>query len=247
MLATGVVLALALAAYGYFFKGDFGRLSELAAMQPPGWRRRRYRLWIVKSWLLFAAPALVGLAVLGRLDTLVVLPATFAAPALAVGYPALLSDVAAELAIGLAVGSVIGGGWALLRGRRGRRPAMLGDFSALLPQDRVEALLATGSAVSAGITEELYFRLLIPLLIAELTGSAWLGFAVATILFGLAHRYQKWLGVAATSLVGVLLAFFYLQSGALWLAMLVHAIIDLNGLVVRPALAGMLRRGSGGA
>lgn len=237
-----VALLLALAAYAYFFKGDFGRLNDLAALQPPGWRRRRYRWWIAKSWLLFAGPAVLGLALVGRLDALTTMPAAFAAPALAAGYPTPLADIAVELAVGLAAGSVLGGGWAIWRGRKGRRPAMLGDFSTLLPQDRIEAMLAAGSALSAGITEELYFRLLLPLLIAELTGNAWLGFAVGTVLFALAHRYQKWLGVVATGLVGVLLAFFYLQSGALLLAMLVHATIDLNGLVVRPALAGMLRR-----
>ncbi|MGN6376837.1 MAG: CPBP family intramembrane glutamic endopeptidase [Sphingomonas sp.] len=242
MVLDAVALVVALAAYGYFFKGDFGRLSDLAMLQPPGWRRRRYLLWIAKSWLLFAAPALLGLAMIGGLGAIGRMPAAFAAPAVWVGYPAPLGALAEELAMGLAAGSVLGGGWALWRGRRGRRPAMLGDFSALLPQDRGEALLAAGTAVTAGITEELYFRLLIPLLVTRLTGSAWLGFGVATVLFGLAHRYQKWLGVVATGLIGLLFAFFYLQSGALWLAMLVHATIDLNGLVVRPALGGMLRR-----
>lgn len=244
MIADAAALALALAAYVYFFKGDFGRLNELAARQPLGWRRRRYRLWIAKSWVLFAAPAVIGLALVGRLDAVITMPTAFAAPALAAGYPAPLADILGELAIGLAVGSVLGGGWAIWRGRKGRKPAMLGDFSTLLPENRGEALLAAASAVSAGITEELYFRLLIPLLIADLTGSVWLGFAVATLLFALAHRYQKWLGVAATGGVGMLLAFFYLQSGALWLAMLFHATVDLNGLVIRPALAGMLRRPS---
>jgi membrane protease YdiL (CAAX protease family) len=242
MIAAAVALALALAAYAYFFKGDFGRLSALASVQPPGWRRRRYRVWIAKSWVLFAAPAVIGLALLGRLDAVVTMPAAFAAPALTAGYPAPLADIAGELAIGLVAGSVLGGGWAIWRGRKGRQPAMLGDFSTLLPQDRAEALLAAGAALSAGITEELYFRLAVPLLIADLTGNAWIGFGIATLLFALAHRYQKWLGVAATAAVGLLLAFFYLQSGALWLAMLFHATIDLNGLVVRPALAGMLRR-----
>ncbi|MGN6268665.1 MAG: CPBP family intramembrane glutamic endopeptidase [Sphingomonas sp.] len=242
MLASAVALALALAAYIYFFMGDFGRLSTLAALQPPGWRRRRYRLWIAKSWALFAAPALLGLVLVGQLKAVTAMPAAFAAPARAAGYPAPLGDILGELAIGLVAGSVLGGGWAIWRGRKGRRPAMLGDFSMLLPENRGEVLLAAASAVSAGITEELYFRLLIPLLIADLTGSAWFGFAVATLLFALAHRYQKWLGVVATGVVGVLLAFFYLQSGALWLAMLFHATIDLNGLVIRPALAGMLRR-----
>jgi len=242
MALPAAVLALAIAAYVYFFKGDFGWLSELAALQPPGWRRRRYRVWIAKSWLLFAGPSLLGLALLGRLDLLLTPPVEFVWPAYEAGYPAPIQDLLIELAVGLAAGSVVGGGWSIWRGRRGRLPAMLGDFSSLLPQDRVEARLAAGSAISAGITEEIYFRLLIPLLVTDLAHNPWAGFAVGTLLFALAHRYQRWLGVVATGLVGVLLAFFYLQSGALWLAMLVHATIDLNGLVVRPALAGMLRR-----
>jgi membrane protease YdiL (CAAX protease family) len=119
---------------------------------------------------------------------------------------------------------------------------MLGDFSMLLPREAGEGWLAAGSAVSAGIAEELYFRLLVPLAIAELTGNALAGFAVATILFALAHRYQRWLGVLSTGLVGALFAWLYLQSGALWVAMVAHAAVDLNGLVLRPALGGMLRR-----
>ncbi|TPG20920.1 CPBP family intramembrane metalloprotease [Sphingomonas koreensis] len=239
-MLAGVLLALALASYGYFFKGDFGRLNALRALQPPGWRRRRYRVWIAKSWALFAAPAVVGLLVLGRIDAIRVLPGEFHGLAVQAGYPAPIFGEG--IAIGLFAGSLIGGGWTLLRKRRGKLPAMLGDFSSLLPRDRSEGWLATGSAISAGITEELYFRLLIPLLVADLTGNAVLGFGVSLVLFALAHRYQKWIGVAATGLVGVLLSYLYLQSGALWVAMVVHAIIDFNGLVVRPALAGMLRR-----
>ena len=235
-----VVLALALAAYGYFFKGDFGRVSELAAVQPPGWRRRRYRIWIVKSWVLFAAPALIGLALLGQLGAVAAMPSAFFGLALQAGYPAPVFGEG--IAIGLVAGSILGAAWTLVRRRRGKLPAMLGDFSTLLPRERGEGWLAAGSALSAGVTEELYFRLLVPLAIAEATGSAEAGFAVSTVLFALAHRYQRWLGVVATGAVGVLLAWLYLQSGALWVAMAVHAAIDLNGLVVRPMLAGMLRR-----
>jgi len=233
-------LALALAAYAYFFTGDFGRLSALTALRPPGWRRRRYRVWIAKSWVLFAAPALLGLALMGRLDAVTVLPPAFLPLALETGYPAPIFGEG--VAIGLVAGSAIGAGWTLLRRRKGKPPAMLGDFSTLLPRERAEGWYAAASAVSAGITEELYFRLLIPLALAELTGSALFGFAVATVLFALAHRYQRWLGVLATGLVGALFAWLYLQSGALWVAMVAHAAVDLNGLVLRPALAGMLRR-----
>lgn len=240
MLASVVVLALALGAYAYFFKGDFGRLNELGALQPPGWRRRRYGVWIAKSWLLFAAPALIGLALLGKLDAVVVMPAAFLPLAQQAGYPAPI--LGEGIAIGLIAGSLIGAGWTLVRRRKGKPPAMLGDFSTLLPRERSEGWLAAASAISAGITEELYFRLLLPLAIAGVTGSALAGFVVATILFALAHRYQRWLGVVATGLVGVLFAYLYLQSGVLWVAMAVHAAVDLNGMVVRPALAGMLRR-----
>jgi membrane protease YdiL (CAAX protease family) len=240
MLASAAALALALAAYGYFFKGDFGRLSELVALRPPGWRRRRYRVWIAKSWLLFAGPALVGLALMGQLGAVVALPRAFLSLALEAGYPAPVFGEG--IAVGLLAGSVIGGCWTLLRRRKGKPPAMLGDFSTLLPRERAEGWYAAASALSAGITEELYFRLALPLAIAELTGSALAGFGVATVLFALAHRYQRWMGVLATGLVGALFAWLYLQSGALWVAMVAHAAVDLNGLVLRPALAGMLRR-----
>ncbi len=238
-----VVLAFALGAYVYFFKGDFGRLSELSALRPPGWRRRRYRIWIAKAVVLFALPALAGLALLGRLDALAALPPEFAALAAAAGYPLPIDLLVLEVLAGLVLGALLGGGWTVWRRRRGKAPAMLGDFSRLLPRARGEALYAAGSALAAGITEELYFRLLVPLTVAMLTGSALLGFAAATLLFGLAHRYQRLVGVIATSAVGTVLAFVYLASGALWLAILVHVLVDLNGLLFRPWLGGMLWQG----
>ena len=33
----------------------------------------------------------------------------------------------------------------------------------------------------------------------------------------------------------------YLMTGALWVVMLIHVVIDLNGLVLRPIMAGALR------
>jgi membrane protease YdiL (CAAX protease family) len=238
-----ITLALALGAYAYFFKGDFGRLSELSALRPPGWRKKRYRIWIAKAVLLFAAPALLGLALLGRLAAVVALPPEFAPLAVTAGYPLPIDMLVIEVLAGLSIGALLGGGWAVWRRRRGKAPAMLGDFSRLLPRERSETLYAAASALTAGITEELYFRLLVPLAIALLTGSALLGFVAATLLFGLAHRYQRLAGVIATSAVGAVLAFVYLASGTLWLAILVHVLVDLNGLLLRPWLGGMLRQG----
>jgi membrane protease YdiL (CAAX protease family) len=74
------------------------------------------------------------------------------------------------------------------------------------------------------------------------TGSAWVGFGLAAILFGAAHWYQGWTGVAVTSVMGMLFTALYLASGRLWVAIAFHAFLDLIGLVLRPALTGAWRK-----
>jgi membrane protease YdiL (CAAX protease family) len=114
-----------------------------------------------------------------------------------------------------------------------------------MPRNRPEMVHAAMLSVAAGITEELAFRLYLPLLIALITGNALLAFAVAALLFGAMHLYQGWKGVAATMVVGLVMTAVYLMTGALWLAMLLHALIDLNGLVVRPLLSSSFASRSG--
>ncbi|WP_193753138.1 CPBP family intramembrane glutamic endopeptidase, partial [Sphingomonas endophytica] len=159
----------------------------------------------------------------GRLGTVVAFPPEFgAARAMAVrwiGQPSWQ-----PLALGALAGAII----AAVLERRGRRVA-LGDLRAVTPVRRAELGWGVLLAVEAGVTEEVFFRLLLPLLIAQLSGSAVAGFVVATVLFGYAHRYQGVPGIAGTLLAGVLLTLIYLLSGHLWVAMLVHAAIDLNG------------------
>ena len=96
-------------------------------------------------------------------------------------------------------------------------------------------------SVAAGISEELAFRLFLPLLVALVTGNAFVAFGVAVAAFGAMHVYQGRAGVIATTLVGALMAAIYLMTGELWLAMVLHALIDLNSLVLRPALSGAWR------
>jgi len=92
-------------------------------------------------------------------------------------------------------------------------------------------------ALAAGVTEEPFFRLLLPLLIAIVTGSAAAGFVLSLILFGAMHRYQGWRGMIATTVFGGVMTGVYLVSGALWLVIALHVLIDLNGLVLWPALS----------
>ena len=117
----------------------------------------------------------------------------------------------------------------------------IGNVGSLLPRNRPEVAHAAAMSIAAGISEELAFRLFLPLLIVLVTGSALVAFGVAIAVFGAMHLYQGRAGVIATTLVGALMAAVYLMTGSLWLAMVLHALIDFNALVLRPMLTGAWR------
>lgn len=189
--------------------------------------------WAARLWISFGLPALTALLLLGRLDALWRLPPELAtATALARSWGRFQTW---PILVGLAIGSALGAVVAWWRARRGRRPLQLGR-PARLPSRAGELPGALVLAASAGMAEEVYFRLLLPLLIAMVSGSALLGVGAAALLFGLMHRYQGWVGMVATGMAGLFLSFIHLASGDLWSAMLCHVVMDVNGLVIRPAL-----------
>lgn len=245
---TAALLALALASYAWFLKGE-ALLRRWRGAPPARSRIARQRRWIVRAWVWFGALSLTILALLGRLDLLWRLPAEFAPLAVATrtwlagpgAPPRSIGLLAAAVVAGFGGGAVLGLGLAAWRRRRGRGDLHIGRVGALLPRTRAELGWAAALAITAGVAEELFFRLLLPLLVAQVTGSALAGFGTATLLFGLAHGYQRLAGVAATTLIGALFAALYLYGGALWLAMLAHALLNLNSLVLRPAFAGAWR------
>ena len=235
-----LLLGAALASYWFFLRGDIQSRPIVARWLHAGTRGRFFALWSVRALILFGGVALVGLALMGRLGAVATMPSDFAsARGLAV---ALIGD-GADFPVGWMVLALFGGGMiggVVDRLRKGGKPWMLGDISRVIPRHRGELGWGVALSVVAGTTEELFFRLLVPLLVALVTGQALVGFVVGIALFAGAHRYQGWLGVGATALVGLLLTILYLMTGTLWIAMLVHVAIDLNGLVLRPVLAGVL-------
>ena len=80
------------------------------------------------------------------------------------------------------------------------------------------------------------------LIVAMATGSGLAGVIVATTAFAAMHRYQGRVGMAATFVGGGLLTALYMGTGALWVPMGVHVLVDLNALVLRPALSARVRR-----
>lgn len=200
----------------------------------------RYRRGVVLQLLLLGAVPLTALLLLGRLAALTSLPGEFAGArrlAVALVGEMPLGEVAAAGSAGLLIGTLV----AAWRVRHGRRRWQIGDVEALLPASPRELGWAALLSICAGTAEELFFRLLLPLLITLVSGNALLGFGGALALFGASHRYQRWPGVLAILALGLLLTVAYLTTASLLLAMLLHTMVDLNALVLRPVLERRIR------
>ena len=149
-----------------------------------------------------------------------------------------------SLGRGLAIGALIGLLVALvlpvllLRKADPDDVPKLGDIGALLPRTRGELPYGAGLALSAGVFEELMFRLALPALLFGIWPDGPLAFALATLLFGALHLYQRWVGVLTATVLGVVFAYLYLVSGSILLPILVHAVVDLRSLVLLPLVIG---------
>jgi len=238
LLATALLLGIVMQTMGQG-PGIAARVARLA-----GGRTRASALygWALGTAVTFCAPALLALALIGRVDAVWAMPAEFGQVARAAGWRGAIDGEAAWLLGSLGLGAAIGLAVLLVRRALGRAPMRVIHRSAAAARHASEWGGAAAIAVAAGVSEELFFRLALPLAIGLATGSVVAGLAVATIAFALIHRHQGWKGVAATGVVGAGLAYLYLSTGALWVAMLLHVAIDLNALILRPWLDRPLRR-----
>jgi membrane protease YdiL (CAAX protease family) len=227
---------------------DFRRL--VAAEDTAG-RQAIYRKWTWQSLELYGLGSLLALWALGRLDALGTVPAEFAGAlgGIAVSGEFMVGLLLAALATGLLLPLVL----LFISARRARShgdappkviEVALGEFAALMPRNAAERRWALWVSINAGVVEELYFRLFVPLLLCAILGSANAAFVIAAVLFGLTHAYQGWVGVVASGAVGLVMTALYLGTGQLWVPIAVHAFIDINTLLLRPALL-ELARGQG--
>jgi len=119
-------------------------------------------------------------------------------------------------------------------------PVVGGDrVRVMVPTRRSERVWFLILSVAAGVCEELLFRGLLPALLAALLHdpSPWLVILLAAAAFGAAHAYQGMTGVVVTAILGALLGVIYLTTGSLFLAMILHALIDARvGLLPARAL-----------
>jgi membrane protease YdiL (CAAX protease family) len=244
-LLPALLLAASLAALAWFAWRDRAEYARFKLLTETGERQRYYRRWLVTAVLLFLVGSLVLLTGVGRLAAAIREPDAFGPLTVALRRALPANLVSPELLGGLVSGMVIAVvAITIVSVRRGAKvqPVQLGDINALLPRNGAETLWTLLLSLNAGISEELFFRLLLPLLFALAFGHAAIGFALAIAAFGLAHLYQGWVGVLATAFVGAVFTALYLWSGSLVVPMALHVVIDLLGLVVRPTAARLLAR-----
>ncbi|MFT8808957.1 CPBP family intramembrane glutamic endopeptidase [Gluconobacter sp.] len=206
-------------------------------------RRRLYLKWLLQSILLFD---------LGGLMTLWLLPEPLrwtalsrlrlSAPTAKASAPS--PEMSPAFFIGFGCGILIIAGFFILL-RKLKRPAplgSLGDFAALIPRTLPEAGLAFLLCLNAGLGEELFFRLALPLLTSQLTGNLIAGAVLSTLLFGGMHWYQGFKGVLATTAIGLIFMIRAVQGTPLIWLMGFHALMDVVALFIRPALTGHFNR-----
>lgn len=225
----------------------WARFKRLTASRA---RRRVYRRWLIESIAVIGGMSGVLLIATWQLLAPALRDAQRWAP-VAWLRGAMAGGVGAGVAIGIAVVvvAVLVLPVVLLRGRiteelDGGIPA-IGDVQALLPRNRAELPYGVGLALSAGVFEELLFRLGMPALIYGIMPTGPAAFLDASVVFGLLHIYQRWAGVLFATLLGLVLSAVYVVTGSIAAAIALHAVIDLRSLVLIPVVLGTARRGAG--
>jgi membrane protease YdiL (CAAX protease family) len=240
-----LLLIASLAMLWWFVRNDASEYAAFKRQPDTAGRQHFYGIWILKSFLALFGTSMVCLLVLRQLHALLYLPDEFIPLAARLGADMPTTVILdKEILAGCAAGAMLIG---ILLGvfiakRLKTTHATLADIEPLMPRNGAETGWAALLSLNAGLSEECFFRLVLPLLLVGVLHNPLLAFISATILFGLVHIYQGVLGVVMTTLVGVVLAGLYLWTGSLWMTIAAHAGLDLFGLVVRPTFMRLLHR-----
>ncbi|HJQ43532.1 MAG TPA: CPBP family intramembrane glutamic endopeptidase [Jatrophihabitantaceae bacterium] len=107
---------------------------------------------------------------------------------------------------------------------------------ALIPRTAVERRMGAVVAVGAGVAEEFVFRGLFVAAGVDLLGlSAVAALTISSVIFALAHVYQGVAPLPLLLLIGFSFGWLYLVTQSLLLPVLIHAAMDVRGLVLVPA------------
>jgi uncharacterized protein len=118
------------------------------------------------------------------------------------------------------------------------------EINHLLPKNSKERYWISVISINAGLSEELFFRLFLPILVYIIFESPMISILLPSIWFGLVHSYQGRNGIIFTFIAGLMLFYIYLLTQNIWITILVHIFLDLNGLVITPLFKNLLEKKS---
>lgn len=223
-LVVLLILAVILPLNGIW---DFQRLLKSVAAGQPNARANAYKWTVVIQWGLVLGLggwwilAGRGLAPLGLLP-------------LASGWQ--------WLAIGLGIVASILMIWQMITINSNSEKLeeariQMGDLCELAPQSPAEHRMFSALAITAGLCEEVLYRGVLLAILSPVTGT-WQAVAFSSVIFGLGHAYQGMVGMGKTSLIGLIMALLTVFSGSLFVAMLLHIVIDLtSGRIMAKAIS----------
>ena len=217
--------------------------AQFKRMRATASRQKVMRRWLIESVLVFSGlSAAILLAAWDEVPA--VLREAQAWEPIAASRAFVDTPLGRSVAIGVAVAVVLAlvVPVLLLRNVDPDDVPKLGDIGALLPRTRAELPYGAGLAVSAGIFEELMFRLALPALLFGIWPEGPLAFGLAALLFGALHLYQKWVGMLAATVLGLVFAYLYLVTGSILAPITLHVLIDVRSLVLLPLVIGKLAR-----
>jgi len=112
----------------------------------------------------------------------------------------------------------------------------MGEIASLVPQTHSESRLFDMVSITAGVCEEVLYRGLLLVTLVSLVGT-WPAVGISSLIFGLGHAYQGIAGIVKTGLAGLVLAWLTVSSGSLFIAIVLHTVVDLaSGRMLGKAL-----------
>ena len=81
--------------------------------------------------------------------------------------------------------------------------------------------------IAAGLGEEIAWRGVLPLILAQWFHETWMIVALSALSFGLAHLMQGWKSAVVITMFGAAFHLVVIAGGSLWPAILAHALYDL--------------------
>lgn len=92
-----------------------------------------------------------------------------------------------------------------------------------------------------GIHEEILFRGFYLARVRALSRSSLVAIIATSVVFGLLHFYQGWLGIVQTTMIGLALAVVVTFARSLWPAIIAHAVFDATNMLLLPWLMKMVK------